>query len=92
MYLADAIQPESNPIHLILKRRIEYAWYCIFFLFFFSIVIVGCGGSGSSDTHIPMGNLWVTVDGYNDGSAIQDASVSVYDDKNLIVIKSTTAK
>ena len=61
-----------------------------FFLFFFSIVIVGCGGSGSSDTHNPMGNLWVTVDGYNDGSAIQDASVSVYDDKNLIVIKSKT--
>ena len=60
-------------------------------LFFFSIAIVACdGGGGSGDNHTPMGSLLVTVDDASDDSAVENASVSVYDDKNQIVINSTT--
>ena len=54
------------------------------------VAMVGCGGGGSGDGHIPMGTLLVTVDDSFDDSAIQDAIVSVYDEKNLIVKRGTT--
>lgn len=62
------------------------------FLFVFGIVIIGCGGSGggSGSDHIPMGTLLVTVDAASDDSAVPDASVLVYNDKNLIAINGTT--
>jgi len=63
-------------------------------LFIVSIAIVGCGGSGDgsgdSDTHIPMGTLLVTVDRSSDDSAVNNASISVYDEKNIIIIRDTT--
>lgn len=57
-----------------------------------SIAVVGCssGGSGDSGTRIPMGALLVTVDSSSDDSAIQGASISVYDDRSLIVVKGET--
>lgn len=63
----------------------------IFFLFFITINIVACGGSGGSgDSHIPMGTLLVTVDAASDNSAVEGARVSVYNDKNLITRSGTT--
>jgi hypothetical protein len=62
-------------------------------LFVFSIVIISCGGGsggGSGSDHIPMGTLLVTVDAASDDSAVPDASVLVYNDKNLIAINGTT--
>ena len=59
-----------------------------------SITIVGCGGggggSGDSDTHIPMGTVLVTVDRSSDDSAVNNASITVYDEKNIIIIKGET--
>jgi len=55
------------------------------------IFFVGCGGGGGSgDSHIPMGTLLVTVDDSSNDSAVQDAIVSVYDEKNLIFKRGTT--
>ncbi|MFC1863429.1 carboxypeptidase regulatory-like domain-containing protein [Thermodesulfobacteriota bacterium] len=60
--------------------------------FIIIFAMVGCGGSGggSGDGHIPMGNLLVIVDASSDDSVINDASISVYDDKNLIITKGIT--
>lgn len=56
-----------------------------------SLAIFACtGGGGSGNSHTPLGTLLVTVDRASDGSAIEGASVSVYDDKNLVVAKGTT--
>ncbi|MEN8245931.1 MAG: carboxypeptidase-like regulatory domain-containing protein [Thermodesulfobacteriota bacterium] len=60
-------------------------------LFFFTIVMISCGGGGGGGSDVPpMGTLLVTVDAASDASAVENASVSVYDDKNLVVINATT--
>ncbi len=63
----------------------------IVIVMFFSIAIIACGGGGSSgSSHTPMGTLLVTVDSAADGLAIEGASVSIYDDKNIVVTNGAT--
>lgn len=63
-------------------------------LFIVSIAIVGCGGSGGgsgdSDTHIPMGTLLVNVVDATDDTPVNDASITVYDSSNILVTRDLT--
>lgn len=54
--------------------------------------LVGCGGSssGSSDDHIPMGTLSVSVKDSAADTAVRDASVAVYNSSNALVTTGTT--
>ena len=56
-----------------------------------SIAFIACGGGGGSGSkHIPEGTLLVTVNDVSDDSAVENARISVYNDKNLITENGTT--
>ena len=61
----------------------------ILILLNFGMIACG-GGGGSGGSHTPAGTLVVAVDSASDGSAIESATVSVYDAKNLIVTNGGT--